>query len=34
VDEEGKEIVYDVKGEEFLATYIDYDLGKVLEKNV
>lgn len=34
VDEEGKEIVYDVKGEEFLATYIDYDLGKVIEKNV
>lgn len=34
VDEEGKEIVYEAQGEEFVASYIDYDLGKVLEKNV
>lgn len=34
VDEEGKEIVYEANGEEFIASYIDYDLGKVLEKNV
>ena len=34
VDEEGKEIVYEANGEEFIASYIDYDLGKVLETNV
>lgn len=34
VDEEGKEIVYEAGGEEFIASYIDYDLGKVIEKNV
>lgn len=34
VDEEGKEIVYEANGEEFIASYIDYALGKVLETNV
>lgn len=34
VDEEGKEVVYEANGEEFIASYIDYDLGEVLEKNV
>lgn len=34
VDEEGKEIVYEANGEEFIASYIDYDLGRVIEKNV
>ena len=34
VDAEGNEIVYEANGEEFIASYIDYDLGKVLEKNV
>lgn len=34
VDEEGKEIVYEANGEEYIASYIDYDLGKVLETNV
>ena len=34
VDEEGKEIVYEANGEEFIASYIDYTLGAILEKNV
>lgn len=34
VDEEGKEIVYAANDEEFIASYIDYDLGRVIEKNV
>lgn len=34
VDEDGKEIVYEAQGEEFIASYIDYDLGKVIEANV
>mgnify|MGYP003291753641 CR=1 FL=1 len=34
VDDEGKEIVYEANGEEFIASYIDYTLGAILEKNV
>ena len=34
VDEDGNEVVYEAKGEEYVASYIDYDLGKVIESNV
>ena len=34
VDDDGNDIVYEYKGEEYLAAQIVYDLGKVLEKNV
>lgn len=34
VDEDGNEIVYEYKGEEYVAAQIVYDLGKVLETNV
>lgn len=34
VDEEGNDIVYEYKGEEYIAAQITYNLGKVIEKNV
>lgn len=33
-DENGDDIVYEYKGEEYLAAQIDYTLGEVLEKNI
>ena len=33
-DENGEDIVYTYKGEEYLAAQIDYTLGKVLEKHI
>jgi len=33
-DEDGKEIVYEVDGKEYLAAVIDYELGKIIEKSV
>ena len=33
VDEEGNEIVYEYKGEEYVAAQIVYDLGRVIEKH-
>lgn len=34
VDEEGNDIVYKHKGEEYIAAQMVYDLGAVIEKNV
>lgn len=34
VDEEGKPITYEYKGEEYWAEQIVYDLGKILEHNI
>lgn len=34
VDENGEDIVYEYKGEEYLAAQMVYDLGKIIEKNV
>ena len=33
-DDEGKDIVYTYKGEEYLAAQMDYTLGKILEKHI
>lgn len=33
-DDNGDDIVYEYKGEEYLAAQIDYTLGEVLEKNI
>lgn len=33
-DENGEDIVYTYKGEEYLAAQIDYTLGRVLEKHI
>lgn len=33
-DEDGNDIVYEHQGEEYLASQIDYALGKVLEKHI
>lgn len=33
-DENGEDIVYTYKGEEYLAAQMDYTLGKVLEKHI
>lgn len=33
-DENGNDIVYEYKGEEFLAAQIDYTLGKIIEKHI
>ncbi len=33
-DENGEDIVYEDKGEEYLAAQMDYTLGKVLEKHI
>lgn len=34
VDEDGNDIVYEYKGQEYIAAQIIYDLGDVIEKNV
>ena len=33
-DEEGNDVVYEYQGEEYLASQMDYTLGKVLEKHI
>lgn len=33
-DENGNDIIYEYKGEEYIAAQIDYTLGKVIEKHI
>lgn len=33
-DDNGEDIIYEYKGEEYLAAQMDYTLGKVLEKHI